>query len=710
MSFGFTGTNLRVNLTTQEVSFEDSSQYNDYIGGAGSGTRIMYEEVPVGTHPYDEANKLVYSVGPNTGTSAPCSGRTTITSLSTFTKGNMIIHAHMGGEMAYMIKMAGYDNIIVEGKAESPVYIKIHDDNVTIEDASDLWGMTTREANHAIAQREGKEFNSTVIGQAGENLVNHSCMLNAASHSGGAGTGAVMGSKNLKAITIYGTGSVKVAEPREIMSLNNYVLKDLMGSNNNHVVPSTERPWAEYHDPASRWTGRPGLTWGAADGGPIDTGDSPPGDINKFGYRCQKAYKDYGPVSEQYTVKMSGCTSCPVRCFGVVDVPAMAERGYAPVAANTCMPNFEYEKILKEPMDIVEEGDGSFMANYAAFTTADDLGLWENYGELPNTIKYFIENGLMEKILPEDEYNDIPWDLYEAGDPDFIRDIMYRIANKEGEISNLGEGAYYVNERYKDLLGDDYMHAEEMLIWSPLGWSKHHGNECASQVGALTNNFYNRDCMTHTIVNIWGSGLPHEVMSPIIEGHFGEGALDKPLNYTPVNRAKVKFAKFGVVRQWLHDSFTLCNWVWPMTFSPVKERGYEGDLTVEAQYMTAITGEEWTMEELDFAAERGIQLLRATQVLGLNTVDMRNEHDAINNWVFDMDPDMEAFEEGTIKMDRDDMALAYDMLYEEMGWDIQTGAPTRATLERFGLGDVADELESKNLLPELAGQGQVAGS
>ncbi|MFB0972139.1 MAG: aldehyde ferredoxin oxidoreductase N-terminal domain-containing protein, partial [Neofamilia sp.] len=312
MSLGFTGKILRINLTTGDFNVEDSSKYNDYIGGAGVGTRIMYEEVPTGTKPYDEANKLVYSVGPNTGTSAPCSGRTTITSLSTFTKGNMIIHAHMGGEMAYMMKMAGYDTIIVEGKAASPVYIKIKNDEVSIQDASAMWGKTTREATKMIADIEGKEFNTTCIGQAGENLVNQSCMLNATSHSGGAGTGAVMGSKNLKAITIYGTGSVKVAEPKKIFELNNYVMNELMGSNNNHVVPSTERPWAEYHDPGSRWTGRPGLTWGAADGGPIDTGDSPPGELDKFGYRCQKAYKDYGPLSEKYTVKMSGCTSCPV--------------------------------------------------------------------------------------------------------------------------------------------------------------------------------------------------------------------------------------------------------------------------------------------------------------------------------------------------------------------------------------------------------------
>ncbi|MCI5773588.1 MAG: aldehyde ferredoxin oxidoreductase [Erysipelotrichaceae bacterium] len=696
---GWTGNILRVNLTTGKITTEDSSKYYDYIGGTGFGDRIMFEEVPVGTKPYDEANKVVIAVGPNTGTSAPCSGRTTLTSLSTFTKGNMVVNSHLGGEMAVMLKYAGYDAVIIEGKAASPVYVKIKDADVTIEDASDLWGKTTRETSVAIQKKEGRGFTVTSIGLAGENMVNLSCVINAANHSAGAGVGGVFGSKNLKAIAVYGTGAVHVADPKKVLELNNYVMSDLMGSNNNHVVPSTERPWAEFYDPNSRWTGRPGLTWGAAEGGPVDTGDSEPGEINKFGYRCQKAYKDFGEVSEKYTVKMTGCTSCPVRCSGTVYLPELEKEGYVAAVSNTCMPNFMWAKVLKTYKDYVEEGDGQFYANVAALSTADDLGLWDNYGELPNTIAYFINNNLLEKILPADEYNSLLWDKYEAGDPAFIKDVMYRIAKKEGELANLGEGAYFVNERYKDLLEGKYLNAKEMSVWSPLGWSKHHGNEEAAQVGALTNIFFNRDCMCHTIVNITGSGLPYDIQKTIIEKRFGAGALDPRKAYTPMNEAKAKFAKFGVVRQTLHDSFTLCNWVWPMTFSPVKDRNYEGDLSVEAQYMSAITGEEWTEESLDFAAERVLQLQRAMSVLWMNTMDMRNEHDGVTDWPFDMEPDFKPFEEGTIKLDRDDWQVALTTMYKEMGWDEKLGCPTRETLEKFGLNDVADKLAAANLLP-----------
>ena len=699
MQYGWTGKLLRVNLTTGLVTTEDSSKYNDYIGGSGTGNRIMYEEVPVGTLPYDEANKVIFAVGPNTGTSAPCSGRTTITSLSTFTKAHMVVHAHIGGEIASHMKAAGYDIFIVEGKSASPVYIKIDDANVTIEDASDLWGKTTRETSVEIIKRAKKEFTVTSIGLAGENMVNLACVLNAANHSGGAGVGAVFGSKNLKAVAMYGTGSVHIADPKKVLELNHYVMADLMGSNNNHVVPSTERPWAEYSHPGSRWTGHPGLTWGAAEGGPVDTGDSVPGDINTFGYRCQKSVFDHGAVAEKYTVKMSGCTSCPVRCSGSVYLPKLEAEGYTAAVSNTCMPDFMWAKVLESYKDYEEEGDGKFYANVAAFSTADDLGLWDNYGELPNTLSYFIKNGHLKTILSKEEYDSLPWDLYEAGDAAFIKDIMYRLSTKNGEIANLAMGAYFVDQKYHDVVGDDYLNNKAMSVISPLGWSKHHGSECMGATGALTNIFYNRDCMTHTLVNIDGSGLPHDIKKGIVDGLFGEGALDMQKAYKPMNQSKAKLAKFGVVRQSLHDSFTLCNWVWPMTFSPLKERGYKGDLTVEAQYMTAITGKNWSMEELDFAAERGMQLLRAMQVLSLGTTDMLNEHDQLTDWSYDMEPDFKAFEEGTVKLDREDMKVAYKMLYKEMGWDEKTGAPTRSTLEKFGLADVADKLAAAKLLP-----------
>ena len=134
-------------------------------------------------------------------------------------------------------------------------------------------------------------------------------------------------------------------------------------------------------------------------------------------------------------------------------------------------------------------------------------------------------------------------------------------------------------------------------------------------------------------------------------------------------------------------------------FSPRRERGYKGDLTVEAQYMAAITGEDWDVEKLDEAAERIIQMQRAMTVLSAGTNDMRNNHDVIPNFSYELNPDQAPFTPGTVKMEREDWQKALTMFYQQFGWDEKLGCPTRASLEKFDLKDVADELESKGLLP-----------
>ena len=97
--------------------------------------------------------------------------------------------------------------------------------------------------------------------------------MNSRSHSAGAGLGAVLGSKKCKAVVVKGTKAVNVADPQMVADLSDYMIAQVLGSNNNHVVPSTQQSWAEYYDSGSRWTARKGLYWAAAEGGPIETGE-----------------------------------------------------------------------------------------------------------------------------------------------------------------------------------------------------------------------------------------------------------------------------------------------------------------------------------------------------------------------------------------------------------------------------------------------------
>jgi aldehyde:ferredoxin oxidoreductase len=695
--YGWAGKILRVNLSTGVISRMDTTAYQFLIGGMGIGYKILFDEVPRGTKAFDEANKLVFAVGPLTGSGVPCSSRTNITSLLPTNPYHAVSDSHMGGNFAAMMKYAGYDAIIIEGKSPKPVWLRIEDDTVTIRDAGHVWGKGIFESTAILAADIGREAAIAAIGQAGENRVNLSVIMNGTSHSAG-GHGGVLGSKGLKAVAVKGTGSVRIAcSGAEFVELNQYMMVDIIGANNQHVVPSTPQPWAEFHNQGSRWTARPGLTWGAARP-VVETGTCAAGEVNRVGFRTMKSVFDLGPLAEKYTVRMGGCQSCPIRCHSQMNLPKLEKYGVSPFVANTCMGFHSPSLVMFKGMkDQFEKGDAGLITRALGAKLADDYGVWCNYGMLGKDFKYAYEKGILKAVLPKEEYESIPWDLLENGDPAFLTDFYRRIALREGEFSNLGLGTYWISRRWN--FGKDFWNDAVYGIWSPMGYPKHHSSEAGGQVGALISCLFNRDAQSHTHMNMIGSGLPIRILKEIAGELFGSPeALDAPMDYTPMNVYKARFAKWSITRNCIHDSLTLCNWMWPMTVSPSKKRNYRGDTALESKFMTMVTGKEISEAELDLAGERILTLHRALTVKNMNTTDMRGQHDLMADWVFDVDPEAKAFTRGTIKMDRDDMQLALTLFYKEMGWDEKLGAPTRATLERLGLQGVADELERLNLL------------
>lgn len=703
-NYGWAGKILRVNLTTGSITTEDTAKYQDYIGGMGLAYKIMYDEVPLTTKAYDEANKIIFGVGPLTASGVPCSGRMNVTTLSAWTKGYSILDGHMGGHIAHNFKYAGYDALVIEGKAAGHVYIKIDDDKVTIESAEHTWGMGTFDTNRIMIEENGSDFDVVSIGQAGENLVNYSCMLTSSCDSAGAGTAAVLGSKNVKSVVVRGTGNVKIANPAEFKELCDYMLRELIGGNNNHNVPAVPQSWAEYSAPSgnNRWAGAPGRVWGLAEGGPIDMGEQPYDDINKIAYRCMKGQFDFGDIAQKYMVKVGGCSSCPVRCYAEYEMAPLAEYELPTRVSNTCMPIIYNTTWYPEGVkDFVDEGDASIIINGAGERTLDNFGVWENYGNLLREFNWCYKHGVFERVLPKEEYDAVPWDLMKEGNPKWMWWIIEQIATKKGEISHLGDGTYLLAERWN--LGQEFWDDNYMQTISYNGYPRHHGSEDVYQVGVLYSIMYNRDCMIHHMINIVGSGCPYEVYKKTLEDEFGEGCVDMPKKYTPMNRSKARLAKWAFIGKQWHDSATVCNWMWPMTQSPAKSRNYKGDHDLDAKFMSAVTGEKWTRADVDLASERISNMLRVMTAISFNinegSTNLREDHDTICNWVFDKEPEFKAFEEGTVKLDRADMELAKDMFYEEMGWDVKTGIPTRATLERVGLGYMADDLAARGLLP-----------
>ena len=218
---GVAGKILRVDLTTRATTVEhpDESFYRTYLGGAGFVSYFLLREIPRGIDAFDPRNKLVFALGPLTGLPLPGASRSCIGTKSPLTGGYSKSEA--GGFFPMTLKKAGYDAVIVDGRADAPVYLLVTDQQVELRDATHLWGRTVVEARDAIAAETGeKNIRTAAIGPGGEHLVRFACVMNDLKDAAGrGGAGAVMGSKNLKAIAAAGRWTPDVADPAKIREL-----------------------------------------------------------------------------------------------------------------------------------------------------------------------------------------------------------------------------------------------------------------------------------------------------------------------------------------------------------------------------------------------------------------------------------------------------------------------------------------------------------
>jgi aldehyde:ferredoxin oxidoreductase len=213
--YGWIGTILRVNLTAGTFKKEalDPELARKYIGARGLGSRILSDEIDPKIDPLSPDNKLIFASGPLSGTNAPSAGHYNVVTKGP--QGGTIAASSSGGVFGPMMKYAGYDLIIIEGKAKKPVYLWINDASVEIRDAGAFWGKAVPETTEAIRAATDEEASVACIGPAGERMVLFANVMNECNRAAGrTGVGAVMGSKNLKAVAIRGTGAVRVADPK----------------------------------------------------------------------------------------------------------------------------------------------------------------------------------------------------------------------------------------------------------------------------------------------------------------------------------------------------------------------------------------------------------------------------------------------------------------------------------------------------------------
>ncbi len=295
---GYNGRILRANLSDNSISVEATDELfcRKYLGGAGFVTYFLWKELRQGIDPLGSDNKLIFALGPLTGGSLPGGGRNCVGAKSPLTGG--IAKSEVGGFWGAELKRAGYDAIIVEGKAEKPVYLWIHDGEASIRDASHLWGRKTKETQQAIRAELGdNRIRVAVIGPAGENLVRYACIMNGLYDAAGrGGLGAVAGSKNLKAIGVRGHQAPQVAEPGCVKELREWLLANM-------------RLVRDFHE----------FGTGEAMGGFESTGNLPVRNFRDGLFPGVKVI-DAQAVKDTIRVGMEACFGCPIRCKKVVQV------------------------------------------------------------------------------------------------------------------------------------------------------------------------------------------------------------------------------------------------------------------------------------------------------------------------------------------------------------------------------------------------------
>lgn len=211
--YGYTGKRLDIDLThsTWSVTELSTEVLTRYVGGKGLAAHILFNEVKAGCDPLAPENYLIFANGPLTGSLAPLSGRTVIGTKSPLT--GIWVDSNAGGFIGPEIKKAGYDVIVLKGKAKEPSYIMIEDDKISFKSAQDLWGLDTEETHKNLKKEYSDDYRVACIGPAGEKLVPISAIITEMRAFGRAGIGAVMGSKNLKAMVVHGTQTFKVFDP-----------------------------------------------------------------------------------------------------------------------------------------------------------------------------------------------------------------------------------------------------------------------------------------------------------------------------------------------------------------------------------------------------------------------------------------------------------------------------------------------------------------
>ncbi len=604
--YGWNGLFLRVNLSKSKAVAKkyDTSIAKNFLGGRGFAAKILWNELKLGMDPLSPENKLVFATGPLTGFALPSSGKLVVAAKSPLTGGYG--DGNLGTYAAVQVRKAGYDAIIVEDRAEKPVVLFVQDRLVEFLDAEDLWGSNSFETERMLRQVYGPAVGVLSIGQAGENLVKFANIVCQEGRAGGRpGMGAVMGSKNLKAVVIIGSGVLPAAHPKDLKEVGAEAYREVL----------TKPPYAFWKRQGTMMT----IEWSQENSV-----------LPAYNYRegvFEEAEAIGGFAMEKLKVSQRGCPQCNMTCGNVVK------------DSDRKKSEIDYENVAMLGSNI---GLGHLRRVAALNRVADEFGL--DTISLGNVLGFAMEAS--EKGLIEEEFS---WGKFKATKA-LIEDIAYR----RGLGNILAEGVRFAAEKIGGGSSRWAMHVKGLEISA---YDCHAAPAMALAFGTSSIGAHHKDAW----VIAWEMKVGRK--------RYGEKKVNKVI-------------EFQRIRGGVFEALTVCRLPWI-------ELGFE--LEWYTKFLRAATGLEMTWKDLNIIADRIYTLIRAFWIREFG-----------KNWTREMDvPPARWFEEpltkGPLKgakLDRVKYDVMLRMYYRKRGWD-ERGIPTKTTLKKLGLEDVAKKLKKR---------------
>ncbi|MDH4208116.1 MAG: aldehyde ferredoxin oxidoreductase family protein [Anaerolineae bacterium] len=624
---------LNVDLSSGRIWREEVDRRDllQFLGGRGINAKLLYERVPKGIDPLGPGNVLIFGPGTLTGTSAPSSGRTSVTCKGPAT--GLYLKVSVGGHLGAELKYSGHDYVAFHGQAEHPVYLWIDDEAVEIRDARHLWGLGTREADRLIREELGdNDIEVGLIGPAGENGVLFSCIIfslyNSASRGG---PGAVMGSKNLKALAIRGTGGFRLAEGEQFSELALQTREELSKDAGSESL----------------------FRWGTSGSVPALNELKMLASYNFSQVRIDDAEKLSGQYLEDegYLTGRESCFSCSTACHRFV---RSKEHPYGVVRDSG--PELETMLSLGAECGIVDT-EALIKSNQLC----NDYGLDViSAGHVISWAMESYEKGLIKGRQADD------LDLH-FGNVESQLDLIRRIALREGLLG--------------DLLANGTKHAAEEVGGDSWKW--------AIQAKGLEQSACDtRAAKSYALAFAVNPRGPDHLMTECY-AEFGitEEARDLIRRITGDEKhadPKLLEHRSSIVR-WHEDCYAATDALGFCAFTSTA--AYAVNPKNMAQLFSYALGIPLSEEELMRAGRRIVTLERCFNV----REGARREHDVLP-WRMMNDPVPEGPTKGMVT-DKVMLDGLLDEYYQMHGWDLGTGIPKRETIESLGLsglcGDIA---------------------